>query len=136
MRASRAPTPDGAAEALPLLEEAYRLCVAAKIAFLMPVVGTSLGYAKALLGRDAEAIADLERATLLARQTRLAYAIAWSTCHFYYAYFSAGSCDKARAVLEEALRISIEHEYGGVQLTVDALMPKVTAMLGMDRPAT
>jgi class 3 adenylate cyclase/tetratricopeptide (TPR) repeat protein len=103
--------------ALPLLEEAHRLCAEAKIVFLMPVVGTSLGYAKLMLGRHAEAIADLERAVQQSRQTRLAYAIAWSTCHLGEAYLAAGEKEKARAALEEALRIAREHGYRGVEET-------------------
>jgi tetratricopeptide (TPR) repeat protein len=123
-----------AADALPLLEEAHRLCTDSKIVFLMPIVGTSLGYTKALLGRRADAIADLERATQQARGMRHAYSIAWAACHLSYAYLAAGERDKARAALDEALRTSRAHGYRGVENVAQRLAAQIAPAEGRDPP--
>ncbi|HEU0085304.1 MAG TPA: tetratricopeptide repeat protein, partial [Bradyrhizobium sp.] len=94
------------AMALQHLEHGFEVCRASQINYLVPVLSTSLGYARVLAGRTAEGTALLVRALGFARANKFTYGEAWSSAYLGFAKLLAndtdGLLDHARAVLELA----------------------------------
>jgi tetratricopeptide (TPR) repeat protein len=94
------------AMALQNLEHAFEVCRSSQINYLVPVLSTSLGYARVLAGRVAEGTALLVRALGFARANKFTYGEAWSSAYLGFAKLLAndtdGLLDHARGVLELA----------------------------------
>jgi tetratricopeptide (TPR) repeat protein len=108
--------------AIPVLEAAMKICIGAKITFLIPIVATSQGHAYALVGRLDEAGKMLDMAVDLSRRMGLTYGIAWSTCNLGFLTHMKEDYARAIELAREALALSVQHGHRGVEVTARRLL--------------
>ena len=111
-----------AASALVSLEHGYQVCRSAQIAFLIPVLSTSLGYTCALSDRADEGIGLLSKALEFSQSVKFQYGVAWSTTYLGLAKLHAGRAEGVLEHARHALELASSHHYRAVEVTARRLM--------------
>ena len=107
-----------AARAAPLLERARTVALERDVGLALPPATSALGYARALQGRNSEAVALIEEAIARWDAIGRVVNIAWHRWLLAEAYLLSGRPDDARKAAEEALEFARRHGERGNEAQV------------------
>jgi tetratricopeptide (TPR) repeat protein len=107
-----------AARAAPLLERARTVALERDVGLALPPATSALGYARALQGRNSEAVALIEEAIARWDAIGRVVNIAWHRWLLAEAYLLSGRPDNARKAAEEALEFARRHGERGNEAQV------------------